>query len=59
MSAIGRSPHSRDEHSPELDPVARMGDVAMVFHDGLALVYQKETADGKKSNFNKLVSRHD
>ena len=26
---------------------------------GLALVYQEETADGKKSNFNKLVSRHD
>jgi len=26
---------------------------------GLALVYQEETSDGKKSNFNKLVSRHD
>ena len=24
---------------------------------GLALVYQEETADGQRSNFNKLVSR--
>ncbi|MGE5270483.1 MAG: hypothetical protein ACM3JG_12525 [Thiohalocapsa sp.] len=52
--AFPDAPHARDDKLEEItwDEFFEKFDEA-----GLALVYQEETADGRRSNFNKLIGR--
>ena len=50
-------PDSKDSESDNLTEISWDDFFAKFEESKLALVYQDETSDGKKSSFNKLVSR--
>jgi hypothetical protein len=49
-------PHANDD---KLEPITWNEFFEKFDESGLALIYQEQTAEGERSNFNKLVSRAD